>query len=226
MEIASVPSNPAIAAANAANNTSSAAAISSDFETFLKMLTVQMQNQNPLDPVKSEDFAVQLATFSGVEQQVQTNDLLKSLATQMNVMGMSQLSGWVGMEARAPVAAGFDGTNPVQIVPNPPSTAESAILVVRNASGEEVQRALIPVSGDPLEWNGVDGNGNPFPVGLYDFSVEGYNNGDLTSTRTVDVYTEIVEARVEGGETILLMSGGATIAASLVSGLRQPLLAS
>ena len=64
---------------NTAAAGSSAKAISSDFETFLKMLTVQMQNQDPLNPVDSSDYAVQLATFSGVEQQAQTNDLLKGL---------------------------------------------------------------------------------------------------------------------------------------------------
>ena len=53
---------------------SSNSALSSDFETFLKMLTVQMENQDPLNPVDSADFAVQLATFSSVEQQVLTND--------------------------------------------------------------------------------------------------------------------------------------------------------
>ena len=73
------------------------AVLSSDFETFLKMLTVQMENQDPLNPVESTEFATQLATFSGVEQQVQTNDLLKSLGAQLGAMNVSQLSGWVGM---------------------------------------------------------------------------------------------------------------------------------
>ena len=45
-----------------------APAMTTDFETFLRMLTVQMQNQNPLNPMESQEFAVQLATFSGVEQ--------------------------------------------------------------------------------------------------------------------------------------------------------------
>ena len=61
---------------------STRAEVSSDFETFLKMLTVQMQNQDPLNPVDSSDYAIQLATFSGVEQQVKTNDLLASLGQQ------------------------------------------------------------------------------------------------------------------------------------------------
>ncbi|MFV2001871.1 MAG: flagellar hook capping FlgD N-terminal domain-containing protein, partial [Paracoccaceae bacterium] len=53
--------------------------VNSDFETFLKLLTTQLKNQDPLKPVDSSDFAVQLATFSSVEQQVKTNDLLTSL---------------------------------------------------------------------------------------------------------------------------------------------------
>ena len=88
--------NPATqqAAGNAAATASSASpdsVISSDFETFLKMLTTQLQNQDPLDPVKSEDFAVQLATFSGVEQQVLTNDLLESLGAQMSQVARRRL---------------------------------------------------------------------------------------------------------------------------------------
>jgi flagellar basal-body rod modification protein FlgD len=43
--------------------------LSSDFETFLKMLTTQLKNQDPMNPVDSADYAVQLATFSSVEQQ-------------------------------------------------------------------------------------------------------------------------------------------------------------
>jgi len=79
--------------------------ISSDFETFLKMLTVQLENQDPLNPVDSADYAVQLATFSGVEQQVQTNDLLKQLATQLGTGSIAQMASWVGMEARTTAPA-------------------------------------------------------------------------------------------------------------------------
>lgn len=52
-------------AANWAAGTGQTAKITSDFNTFLRMLTVQMQNQDPLKPIESSDFAVQLATFSG-----------------------------------------------------------------------------------------------------------------------------------------------------------------
>lgn len=222
MDIATATASPATQPATAAPaNTNT---VSSDFETFLKMLTVQMQNQDPLDPVKSEDFAVQLATFSSVEQQVQTNDLLKSLAGQMNVMGMAQLAGWVGMEARAPVAAQFEGT-PITLSPNPRQIADTAILVVRDSGGAEVQRAQIPVSGGALEWTGILADGSTLPPGAYAFSVESHGNGALIATDPVEVYTRIVEARSEGGQTVLVTEGGGSVPASAVTGLRDPALA-
>ena len=129
---------------------SSTSAISSDFETFLRMLTVQMQNQDPLNPVDSSDYAVQLATFSGVEQAVLTNDLLASLTAQMNSSGLADMANWVGKEARAAAPAYFDGT-PINITPNPSVIADRAEIVVRNVSGAEVQRCLLYTSPSPRD---------------------------------------------------------------------------
>ena len=65
----------------ARQNPPARSALASDFDTFLRMLTTQMQNQDPLNPIDSTDYATQLATFSGVEQQVRTNSLLADLGT-------------------------------------------------------------------------------------------------------------------------------------------------
>ena len=67
MDIQTNPSAFATPALGTDTDTASTSAISSDFETFLKMLTAQMENQDPLNPLDSQDFATQLATFSGVE---------------------------------------------------------------------------------------------------------------------------------------------------------------
>lgn len=216
-----VTSATAATTTTATSSSSSGSTISSDFETFLKMLTTQIQNQDPLSPMQSEEFAVQLATFSSVEQQVMTNDLLTSLGTQMSVLGMAQLAGWVGMEARAAAPAWFDGS-PVSVSPNPAAQAEQAYLVVRDSTGAEVQRLSIPVSSETLDWAGVDDNGTPFAAGLYSFEVESYDaSGTLMSTDTADVYATIAEARGENGETILVLDGGVEIAAGDVTALRR-----
>lgn len=195
--------------------------IASDFDTFLRMLTVQMQNQDPLNPVDSSDYAVQLATFSGVEQQVQTNDLLKALAAQMGTSGMAQMAAWVGKEARAPVAAQFTGP-PVTVAPNPALLADKVEMVVRNAAGTEVQRMTIPNGAAPVQWTGVGDGGIPFPSGLYTFEVISSANGEVLLAEQADVYSTVTEVRSERGETILMLSGGVAVPASLVSALRDP----
>ncbi len=119
--------------------------VSSDFETFLRMLTVQMQNQDPLNPVDSSDYAVQLATFSSVEQQVLTNDLLRSMSGQLAGGSLGQLAGWVGMEALARVPVAFNG-DPVNLRPDYAEQADAAKLVVRDAAGEIVAREPLTLS--------------------------------------------------------------------------------
>jgi len=194
--------------------------ISSDFDTFLKMLTVQMENQDPLNPTDSTEYAQQLATFSGVEQQVLTNDLLTSLMVQMNTTGMAQMADWVGKDARAATPAYFNGS-PVTLAPNPAAIADKVELVVFNEDGEEVQRMEIPKSAEPLEWAGTAADGTPFPPGIYQFQIESSSNGEVILSEMSDVYSKVEEVRSEGGESILILEGGVAVLATSVSALRE-----
>ncbi|WP_051108207.1 flagellar hook capping FlgD N-terminal domain-containing protein [Yoonia vestfoldensis] len=193
--------------------------ISSDFETFLRMLTAQMKNQDPLNPVESSDFATQLATFSGVEQAVLTNDLLKALSAQMGVAGLADLAGWVGKEVRAASPAYFDGT-PVTLYPNPMILADAGEIVVRDASGMEVQRFASPPTTDPVQWNGLGAGGFPLPPGVYDFVYVSKIDGQPMGEAAVDVYSRVTEVRSEGGQTNLIVKGGIAIPAGDVTALR------
>ncbi len=194
--------------------------VNSDYLTFLTMLTAQIQNQDPLDPMSSDNFATQLATFSGVEQQVKTNDLLAALGAQMGAMGMSQFASWIGLEARAAAPAYFDGS-PISVSPNPAAGADSAVLVVRNQDGVEVQRLDFTPSSDEIQWAGVSDSGEPFVDGLYTFEVESYVGEDLLATNKAEVYSEITEVKTLNGITVLVLFGGAEISEHDVSGLRS-----
>lgn len=195
--------------------------VSSDYQTFLRMLTVQMQNQDPLNPIESSDYAVQLATFSGVEQQVRTNQLLASLAGQFGVMGMAQMAGWVGQEARAAAPVWMDG-DPVTLSPNPAAAADRVVLVVRDAEGALVAREDLPVSAEPYQWLGADAEGNPLPEGVYSLELESYAGEDLLDTGPVEAYARIAEVRGSAGSTILVLEGGVEVSAADVTALRQP----
>jgi flagellar basal-body rod modification protein FlgD len=196
-------------------------ALSSDFETFLKMLTTQMRNQDPLNPVESSDFAVQLATFSTVEQQVLTNDLLTGLGAQMGALGLGQLSGWIGLEAEAKTPIVFDGT-PVPLTATVDPLADAAQLVVTNAAGIVAQRREIAPQNGRITWAGQDSAGLPLQSGIYEVSVQSLAGGEVIARHDAHVHSRIVEARQEGGETRLVLANGRSVAASAVLGLRPP----
>ncbi|MEO0372735.1 MAG: flagellar hook capping FlgD N-terminal domain-containing protein [Pseudomonadota bacterium] len=198
-----------------------AAGLSSDFETFLSMLTAQIENQDPLNPVDSTDFATQLATFSSVEQQVLTNDLLTNLGAQMGALGVSQLSGWVGMNARAIMPVNYAG-EAVNIVTETSPAADAAQLVVRNDEGAEVARYDIATGRQDTAWVGLNNTGTPLPYGTYTLEVESFQSGDSIGTSPAQIEGRIVEARNDNGVPILVMAGGQEVPSTDIVGLLEP----
>ena len=193
-------------------------ALSSDFETFLLMLTTQMENQDPLNPIESQDFAVQLATFSGVEQQVRTNDLLESLAGGLGASGIAQLASWVGMEARTTAPAMFDGA-PLTLAPEPAPGADSAVLVARNTFGLEVSRQEIPLGQSTIEWAGT---ATPLDPGQYSFTLESFSAGEVIAVSPVASYARVTEARQGQNGVDIVLEGGVVVPSEQVTALREP----
>ena len=195
-----------------------------DYETFLRMMTVQIKNQDPLSPMSADDFAVQLATFSGVEQQTKTNDLLEMQISQNAQNAMVQMAGWVGKEARVAAPLHFDGTTPVTLSPNPALSADRAVLVVKDAGGNEVSRTDIPVASADYDWSGLDGDGAPLPAGIYSLSLESYQGDDKLGETPMEYYRTIQEIRSSSGGVTALFAGGIEVSTALVTALRAPLV--
>ncbi|QMU57943.1 MAG: flagellar basal body rod modification protein [Boseongicola sp.] len=196
-------------------------ALSSDFETFLKMLTTQMENQDPLNPMESSDFAVQLATFSGVEQQIQTNGLLRDMVAGAGASGLAQLAGWVGMEAKVAGPVQFDGT-PLSLTPETDPASDAAYLIVTDESGRVVSREGLPVNSGEVLWAGVGDDGSPLPPGQYNFEVESVNQNTITSTRPVEHYALVREARLGEAGVDIILTGGHRVPSADITALRAP----
>ena len=190
-----------------------------DFETFLKMLTAQIKNQDPMNPMESTDFAVQLATFSGVEQQVRTNDLLQSLGRQMGISGLAQLSGWIGKEARTPGPVWF-GSQPLTLNVNPDRRADSVMLVTLRDGAEVGREEIGPGSGD-IDWFGQDIGGAKMPDGLYSFRTESFQNGERIGVQPVSSFALVTEAQMTDAGLMLIFPGGASALADEVNALRD-----
>lgn len=195
-------------------------AITSDFETFLLMLTTQLENQDPLNPIESQDFAVQLATFSGVEQQVLTNDLLENLAGALGASDLGQLAGWVGMEARVTAPVAFSGS-PVDVSIEADPGADQLELAVRNSLGQIVSREDVPLTSDTFAWVGQDTYGQPLNSGTYSLELTSKRQGEVIGTKQVSHYARVTEARQGPNGTDLVIAGGEVVSADAVTALRD-----
>lgn len=207
--------------AASANSAATPSKITSDFNTFLRMLTVQMQNQDPLNPIDSADYAVQLATFSGVEQQLRTNQLLADLQGRFQQLGMAEMASWIGKEARSNAPILYEGT-PVTLSPNPAVGSTGAVIAVRDSAGNLVAREEIPVSTEPYQWLGGGMDGSPLPPGLYSIELESMNGATVLDSRPVEHYARIIEAKGGAAGTTLVLKGGIEVPASSVTALRIP----
>ncbi len=199
---------------------SAASQLSSDFAVFLRMLTARMQYQDPLNPIDSTDYATQLATFSGVEHAVETNDLLRALTTQLGVGGLSDMATWVGKEVRFSGPAAFDG-QPITLYPKSTAGAETWDISVRNAEGEEVQRIPVVPGASEVNWSGLQYDGLTAPEGIYSFVAIGRTNGQIVGETTVETYAKVTEARLEAGRQMLILQGGVKVAFESVTAVRQ-----
>lgn len=202
-----------------ANNAQASAFSSSDFETFLKMLTTQIKNQDPLNPMEGTEFAVQLATFSGVEQQVLTNQLLAQMA-QGSAGGLDQLSGWIGREVRTTAPVWFDQTPLTLNVAGRPD-ADEVRLVTLDARGNEISREEIGAGDGEIDWLGRDAQGNLLPAGKYMFRVKSIKDGEVIGTSYGEAFTRVTGVELVNGTPRLTLTGGATAELDEISALRE-----
>src|SRR6202035_5510495 len=94
---ASTPVTPSTSSSSTSNSTGiDAQTIAGNFNTFLQLLTTQLQNQNPLDPLDTNQFTSQLVQFAGVEQQLKMNDQLTSLVSLQQTAQTTAALSFVG----------------------------------------------------------------------------------------------------------------------------------
>ena len=137
--------------------------LASNFETFLTLLTSQLKNQDPLSPVDSNQFTAQLTQMAGVEQQLLTNDLLKSLVSVQGGGGLGQAATYIGKEATAAWSATKMADGKATWSYELGANASSATLQVLDGSGNVVWSGDAPSKASGLHdftWDGKATSGN------------------------------------------------------------------
>jgi flagellar basal-body rod modification protein FlgD len=167
-------SSASSSSANAAAGTNSIASnsIAGNFNEFLQLLTTQLKNQNPLDPLDTNQFTQQLVQFSSVEQQINMNTQLTTLIGLQQTAQSAQAASFVG----ATVAVNGSTTQLVnsQATWNySVSSPATATITVTNASGQTVfsETGTVQPGQQAFNWNGVGTNGQQWPDGAYTIAI-------------------------------------------------------
>lgn len=217
----SIGNSTDIVAANSRAASSSASfSTNNDFETFLRMLTTQLQNQDPLKPMESTEFAVQLATFSGVEQQAKTNSLLSQMVSSSGGGTLAQLSNWIGKEVRTTAPVWFSGEK-ITLEVAPPKGVDTVHLVAFDDKGKEVYRKDIGTGSGEVDWLGTGPDDRALADGFYRFRLESTKDGKVVGATDVPAYSKVTGAELVGNEAALVLTGGNTVGVSEVTAVRQ-----
>jgi flagellar basal-body rod modification protein FlgD len=143
--------------------------IAGSFDTFLSLLTTQLKNQNPLEPLNTNEFTAQLVQFAGVEQGIQTNQNLENL---LSLTTASTLTGAVGFIGKAITAEGvtaeFDGAQAAWSYSVPKDSPDAEVTIF-NSAGQVVfnEKTTLEAGNQTLTWTGRTADGTQAPAGTY-----------------------------------------------------------
>ena len=158
-----------------AATTASTQQIAGNFDTFLQLLTTQLQNQDPLDPLDTSQFTEQLVEFASVEQQINENTNLQTLISLQQTSEATQAIQLIGSTVTVNSTTGTLSNATGQAASwslNSPSPA-TANVTITSSSGQVAFTGTTSLSSgnQTYTWNGVGNNGVTWPDGAYTLSV-------------------------------------------------------
>jgi len=191
--------------------------LADDFSDFLNLLTIQLQNQDPLEPMDTNEFTNQIVAFTQVEQQINTNQKLDSLLSLQLGQSFSQAQNYVGNTiSYVSSELNFEG-DPMTIRYGLDREASLARVNILTEDGTVIYSQDLPKSpgANEFTWDGsLNGGGIAVP-GTYSVQVDAI---DLDE-QPMDV-TTVVSGRVRGTESqngqIFLLVGDRAVALSNV----------
>jgi flagellar basal-body rod modification protein FlgD len=175
---------------NTATTSSSRASLASNFQTFLTLLTTQLQNQDPTSPMDSNQFTQQLVMYSQVEQQIDTNSKLDSLINLSNSQATNLAMSYLGKNVVLSDGTGQLTDSGAQWTYGLASAASNTTLTVKDANGNVVFTKTVDASGNTagshsFQWDGKSTAGDAQNAGLYTLVVSSTGSDGKAVTTSV-----------------------------------------
>jgi flagellar basal-body rod modification protein FlgD len=195
-------------AAAAAATKSPTKGIAQNFDAFLLLLTTQLKNQSPLDPLDTNQFTQQLVQFASVEQQLRSNETLTALLATAKAANTSTAASFIGKQVTADGATTRLSNGSARWVLNAARNASQAVITIRDKNGGVVatRTGALTAGAQSFAWDGKTSTGATAPEGDYTVTVAALD----ASGQGVSVKTEI-SGRVDSvdmtGDTPRLVIG-------------------
>ncbi|GAB4374249.1 MAG: flagellar hook assembly protein FlgD [Kiloniellaceae bacterium] len=181
------------------------ATLAETFDTFLTLLTTQLQYQDPLNPMDTNEFTSQLVEFTGVEQAINTNKKLDELIALQNGMQLNDAVGYIGKTVGADgiilMLQGGESTVTYDLGAN---AADVNILII-----DELGNTVRTIEGQTgighheITWDGLDDDGDPLEDGLYGFLVTAIDADDKPVPLVQGTQGQVTGIKLVDGEVVL-----------------------
>jgi len=196
------------------NSASSAAtqSLTDNYQTFLTLLTTQLKNQDPLNPMDSSQFTTQLVQFSSVEQQIEQNKNLETLISAQTANTANSAVNYIGHTVAATSdqiqlansSATINYALPNDVADNVITISDSTGKTVRTLTGETGKGA------HSITWDGKDTNGQQVADGVYKIAISAANADKTQASATIGI-TGVVTGVTLVDQNPMLAIGGVTV---------------
>ncbi len=169
--------------------------LADNFDTFLTLLTAQLQNQDPLAPMDSQQFTQQLVQFSQVEQQIETNEQLGAMLNQSRAAAAGTALSYLGKDAILASDRTVLSNDAANWSYSLPDAASNMKIEVRDARGRTVYSttgADRSAGSHLFTWDGRNNSGIAQPDGVYQIVVTAKDSSGATITPTVSTREQII----------------------------------
>lgn len=206
MPTSGVTTNNSSGSSSTSNGTKSAG-IADNFQSFLLLLTTQLQNQNPMDPLDTNQFTQQLVQFAQVEQQLKSNSQLEALVNIEKTAQSTQALVFVGQTVAVDGStAHFDG-NATWNFSAPQNS--SATITITNSAGQTAYTGSFAIgSGNSsFVWDGKGADGTKWPAGDYKMTVTAKDSNGKDIAISTEVQGTVDSVDLTASPALLSIGG-------------------
>jgi flagellar basal-body rod modification protein FlgD len=228
MSVGAISSLTSIAAAASSSSSSATASATSalnlDFTTYLKILTTQLQNQDPTNATDPNQFTQELIEMEQVQSQITNNSDLEALTNATSANGLATGVMYIGSYVRADTSSGEFSLqdSSAEIGYTLPEAAASTTITIEDSSGNVVATITGGTAdGDNyVKWDGESTSGTTEADGAYTFTVNAVDSsGNTIKSTNPTAFYAVTGVQSNNNGTLTLDAGALSLLSTDVTGV-------